>query len=37
MKAAMAVATPYDQAQVPVPEWRVSKLNRIIPEEMKLR
>ncbi|OFX98577.1 MAG: hypothetical protein A2X05_10400 [Bacteroidetes bacterium GWE2_41_25] len=37
MKAAMAVASPYDPAQVPVPEWRVSKLNRIIPEEMKLQ
>jgi aryl-alcohol dehydrogenase-like predicted oxidoreductase len=37
MKAAMAVATPYDPSQVPVPEWRVSKLNRIIPEEMKLQ
>lgn len=37
MKAAMAVATPYDPAKVPVPEWRVSKLNRIIPEEMKLQ
>lgn len=37
MKAAMAVATPYDPAQVPVPEWRVSKLNRIIPEAMKLQ
>ena len=37
MKAAMAVATPYDPAQVPVPDWRVSKLNRIIPEEMKLQ
>jgi aryl-alcohol dehydrogenase-like predicted oxidoreductase len=37
MKAAMAVATPYDPAQVPVPEWRISKLNRIIPEEMKLQ
>jgi aryl-alcohol dehydrogenase-like predicted oxidoreductase len=37
MKATMAVATPYDPAQVPVPEWRVSKLNRIIPEEMKLQ
>ncbi len=37
MKAAMAVATPYDPAQVPVPEWRVSKLNRIIPEDMKLQ
>jgi len=37
MKAAMAVATPYDPAQVPVPEWRISKLNRIIPEDMKLQ
>ena len=37
MKAAMAVASPYDPAQVPVPEWRISKLNRIIPEEMKLQ
>jgi len=37
MKAAMAVATPYDPVKVPVPEWRISKLNRIIPEEMKLQ
>jgi aryl-alcohol dehydrogenase-like predicted oxidoreductase len=37
MKAAMAVASPYDPAQVPVPEWRISKLNRIIPEDMKLQ
>ena len=37
MKAAMAVATPYDPAQVPVPEWRVRKLNQIISEEMKLQ
>jgi len=37
MKAAMAVATPYDPAKVPVPEWRINKLNRIIPEEMKLQ
>jgi aryl-alcohol dehydrogenase-like predicted oxidoreductase len=37
MKAAMAVATPYDPAKVPVPEWRVRKLNTIIPEEMKLQ
>lgn len=37
MKAAMAVATPYDPEKVPVPEWRVAKLNRIIPEEMKLQ
>jgi predicted aldo/keto reductase-like oxidoreductase len=36
MKAAMAVATPYDPLQVPVPEWRIKKLNQIIPEEMKL-
>jgi aryl-alcohol dehydrogenase-like predicted oxidoreductase len=36
MKAAMAVSTPYDPVQVPVPEWRIQKLNRIIPEEMKL-
>lgn len=37
MKAAMAVATPYDPAKVPVPEWRVRKLNTIIPEEMKIQ
>jgi len=37
MKAAMAVATPYDPVQVPVPEWRVSKLNQIIPGDMKLQ
>jgi aryl-alcohol dehydrogenase-like predicted oxidoreductase len=37
MKAAMAVATPYDPLQVPVPEWRVQKLNRIVPEEMKIQ
>lgn len=37
MKAAMAVATPYDPVRVPVPEWRVSKLNQIIPGEMKLQ
>ncbi len=37
MKAAMAVATPYDPEQVPVPEWRVNKLKQIIPEEMKLQ
>jgi predicted aldo/keto reductase-like oxidoreductase len=37
MKAAMAVATPYDPEKVPVPEWRVSKLNRIIPDDMKLQ
>lgn len=37
MKAAMAVSTPYDPQQVPVPEWRIQKLNQIIPEEMKLQ
>jgi aryl-alcohol dehydrogenase-like predicted oxidoreductase len=37
MKAAMAVATPYDPKQVPVPEWRVQKLHQIIPGEMKLQ
>jgi aryl-alcohol dehydrogenase-like predicted oxidoreductase len=37
MKAAMAVATPYDPVQVPVPDWRIKKLNQIIPEEMKLQ
>lgn len=37
MKAAMAVATPYDPKQVPVPDWRIKKLNQIIPEEMKLQ
>lgn len=37
MKAAMAVATPYDPKQVPVPEWRIQKLNQIIPEDMKLQ
>jgi aryl-alcohol dehydrogenase-like predicted oxidoreductase len=36
MKAAMAVSTPYPPDQVPVPEWRIKKLNQIIPEEMKL-
>ena len=37
MKAAMAVATPYDPKQVPVPEWRIQKLNQIVPGEMKLQ
>ena len=37
MKAAMAVATPYDPVKVPVPEWRVNKLNHVIPDEMKLQ
>jgi len=36
MKAAMAVFTPYSPFEVPVPEWRIQKLNQIIPEEMKL-
>lgn len=36
MKAAMAVSTPYPPDQVPVPEWRIKKLNQIIPQEMKL-
>jgi aryl-alcohol dehydrogenase-like predicted oxidoreductase len=36
MKAAMAVITPYPPDQVPVPAWRIQKLNQIIPEEMKL-
>ncbi|MCJ7446964.1 MAG: aldo/keto reductase [Bacteroidales bacterium] len=36
MKAAMAVFTPYPPEQVPVPEWRIQKLNQIIPGEMKL-
>jgi aryl-alcohol dehydrogenase-like predicted oxidoreductase len=36
MKAAMAVFTPYPPDQVPVPAWRIQKINQIIPEEMKL-
>jgi len=36
MKAAMAVSTPYPPEQVPVPEWRIKKLNQIIPGDMKL-
>jgi aryl-alcohol dehydrogenase-like predicted oxidoreductase len=36
MKAAMAVSTPYNPKDVPVPEWRIQKLNQLIPEEMKL-
>jgi aryl-alcohol dehydrogenase-like predicted oxidoreductase len=36
MKAAMAVFTPYPPEQVPVPEWRIQKLNQIVPGEMKL-
>lgn len=34
MKVAMAVATQYKQHQ-PVPQWRIDKLNRIIPGDMK--
>jgi aryl-alcohol dehydrogenase-like predicted oxidoreductase len=37
MKAAMAVATPYDPKQVPIPEWRIQKLNLVVPGEMKLQ
>jgi len=37
MKAAMAVATPYDPRQVPVPDWRIQKLNQIVPGDMKLQ
>lgn len=37
MKAAMAVSTPYDPKDVPVPEWRIRKLNQMIPGEMKLQ
>ena len=37
MKAAMAVATPYDPKQVPVPDWRIQKLNQVVPGEMKLQ
>ena len=36
MKAAMAVSTPYDPKDVPVPEWRIRKLNQMIPGDMKL-
>ncbi len=34
MKAAMAVATHHKALQ-PIPHWRIQKLNRIIPGEMK--
>lgn len=36
MKVAMAVFTPYSPEQVPIPEWRIQKLNQIIPGDMKL-
>lgn len=36
MKAAMAVFTPYPPDQVPVPVWRIQKLNQIVAGEMKL-
>jgi predicted aldo/keto reductase-like oxidoreductase len=34
MKAAMSVATQYKQLQ-PVPQWRIEKLNRLIPGDTK--
>jgi predicted aldo/keto reductase-like oxidoreductase len=34
MKAAHAVAT-HHQALQPIPEWRVQKINRVIPGELK--
>ncbi|MBI1899251.1 MAG: aldo/keto reductase [Acidobacteria bacterium] len=34
MKVAMAVATHHKQLQ-PVPQWRIDKVNRIVPGEMK--
>ncbi len=34
MKVAMAVATQHKSLQ-PIPQWRIDKLNRIIPGEMK--
>jgi aryl-alcohol dehydrogenase-like predicted oxidoreductase len=34
MKAAMAVATHHKQLQ-PVPQWRIDKVNRIVPGDMK--
>jgi hypothetical protein len=34
MKAAHAVATHHKELQ-PVPQWRVDKLNRIVPGDMK--
>ncbi len=34
MKVAMAVATQYKQLQ-PVPQWRIDKVNRVVPGEWK--
>lgn len=34
MKAAMAVATHHESLQ-PIPNWRIEKVNRIVPGEMK--
>ena len=34
MKSAMAVATHHKQLQ-PTPQWRIDKVNRIVPGEMK--
>lgn len=34
MKVAMAVATQHKQLQ-PIPEWRIQKVNRIVPGDMK--
>lgn len=34
MKAAMAVATHHKQLQ-PVPDWRIQKINRIVPGDLK--
>ena len=34
MKAAMAVATHHKQLQ-PIPEWRVQKVNRVVPGDLK--
>ena len=35
MKVAMAVATQHKSLQ-PIPQWRIDKLNRIVPGEMKV-
>ena len=34
MKAAMAVATHHKQLQ-PIPEWRIQKVNRVVPGDLK--
>jgi hypothetical protein len=34
MKVAMAVATQHKSLQ-PIPQWRIDKVNRIVPGEMK--